>query len=161
MPIVPPFAAGRENIFSVDPHEMELDILIDGETFKFRNSSEGVQINDQMVDHKIQEVNENHWLIHAFDQVFDVEFVSQSGDRRMLKINGKSVESTTKSEMDLLLKKMGMSTNNHKEVKERRNQRRFAVQTRRFVLPFEQVPLLPIARPFDFNLGTSCSHSSK
>lgn len=97
---------------------MELDILIEEQILAYRNSPDGVQINDQVFDHKIKKLNDRRWLIYAHNKVYDLEIVETMGNELRLKINGKSIRSLVKNDLDILLNKLGMSSSNHTAVKE-------------------------------------------
>lgn len=90
---------------------MEYEISVSGHEYKVSNKNDQLEINGQSVDPKITKISENEWLVHFNNKCLTVIRSENDPSGKTFFVNGKSISLDVKTELDLILDKLGMDIN--------------------------------------------------
>jgi biotin carboxyl carrier protein len=97
---------------------MQYDISVPGHSFKVSSGDQNLIVNDQAVESKITKISENEWSVLIGNRCLSVVRSEEDETGKTFVVNGTTVQLDVKTELDLILDKLGMDTDQDSIVNE-------------------------------------------
>lgn len=97
---------------------MQYDISVSGHEYKVSNGEKALTINGQEVTPKITKISENEWSVLLGNKCLSVIRSETDESGKTFIVNGKTISLDIKTELDLILDKLGMDTDEGSAVNE-------------------------------------------
>lgn len=97
---------------------MQYDISVSGHEYKVSNAGKELIINDQSILPKITKISENEWSVLIKNKCLTVIRSESDKTGKTFIVNGKDISLDVKTELDLILDKLGMDASQATAVNE-------------------------------------------